>query len=148
MCLSRFARGRVPSCVRPSVDVSIFLLWLDKNAGDDVQSMVEKEIESDSDISMDHGWGATRYCRVNVIIFITLAAKLQWSEPLPVHERTAIPIIVDSATAHSFPSEVVEVALATAICLVAVRSCRHKDRGTMLTLFSFLQFDMCRAPPL
>ena len=39
-------------CVRPSVDVSIFLVRSDKNAGDDVQSMVDKEILADSDISM------------------------------------------------------------------------------------------------
>ena len=41
ICLSRFARGRVPPCVRPSVDVSFFIVCLDKNAGDDVQSMGE-----------------------------------------------------------------------------------------------------------
>ena len=52
MSLSRFARGRVHPCVRPFVDVSIFLLSLNKNAGDDVHSMVETEIVVDSDISM------------------------------------------------------------------------------------------------
>ena len=41
ICLSRFARGRVPPCVRPSVDVSFFLVRSDKNAGEDVQSMGE-----------------------------------------------------------------------------------------------------------
>ena len=52
MCLSRFARGRVHPCVRPSVDVSIFLVRPDKSAGDDGQSMVEKEVVADRDISM------------------------------------------------------------------------------------------------
>ena len=66
-CLSRFARGRVHSCVRPSVDVSIFLVRSDKNAGDDGQSMVEKEILADSDIPVTTA-GSHSYCRV----------KLQW----------------------------------------------------------------------
>ena len=50
ICLSRFVRGRVHPCVRPSVDVSIFPVRSDKNAGNDVQTMVEKEILADSDI--------------------------------------------------------------------------------------------------
>ena len=43
MCLSNFAHGRVPSSVRPSVDVFVFccfsLLRLEENAGDVVQCM-------------------------------------------------------------------------------------------------------------
>ena len=67
------AGGCLHPCVRPSVDVSIFLVRSDKNAGDDVQSMVEKEVVADSDISMTTAGSHSLRCRVNVMIFITLA---------------------------------------------------------------------------
>ena len=42
-CASLALPARVHPCVRPSVDVSIFLVRPDKNAGDDGQSIVEKQ---------------------------------------------------------------------------------------------------------
>ena len=104
ICLSRFARGRVPPCVRPSVDVSFFLVRSDKNAGDDVQSMVEKEILADSEISMTTaGSHSLLSCQCHDLYYPRDQAPMVGT--LPVHERTAILIIVDSATAHRTPPD-------------------------------------------
>ena len=80
ICLSRFARGRVPSCVRPSVDVSNFLCV------DDVQPMVHSLL--------------LRQCHD-----LDPRGPTPVVGPLPVHERTAIQIIVDSATARRRPAD-------------------------------------------
>ena len=76
ICLSRFARGRVPPCVRPSVDVSNFLCVRTRTRAMMFSPWWKKERVADSDISMK---GATRYCCVNVMI--TLATKHTWSDP-------------------------------------------------------------------
>ena len=78
MCLSRFASGMVPSCVRPSVDVSFFLVRSEKNGGDDVRTMVETEILADSDISMTTAVSSFLSRQCHDLYYPR--AKLQWSD--------------------------------------------------------------------
>ena len=81
-----------------------FLVRSDKNAGDDVQSMVEKEILADSEISMTTaGSHSLLSCQCHDLYYPRDQAPMVGT--LPVHERTAILIIVDSATAHRKPSD-------------------------------------------